>query len=178
MSQEDEKTPLKDQKALVAEQAVSDCAKLSEATYLKLSSHVTAIFDANRSDKKIQLPLRDTIDKINCNSLGPIQIIEEAVGEASSESNFNHPPCGPQRRYECCNYETCLKIAAALNWDSFTCHGCCGKTNEHLLWRAQHAIQKDKTAKAICDLPDPRNRKIENITEPFKLRLVSGKSES
>ena len=177
MSQEDEKS-LKNGNASVEEQAIGHCTS-AELTISKIPNQVTALFNANALETL--KPLSDSIVKVTSNSFGPIQIIEESLSDVSSRSsdtNLNHPPHGPQRRYDCCNYETCLKIAAALNWDSFTCHGCCGKTNEHLLWRAQYAIQKDKTAKAICDLPDPRNRKIENITEPFKLRLVSGKSES
>jgi predicted Fe-S protein YdhL (DUF1289 family) len=64
---------------------------------------------------------------------------------ASIESD--HPP---RRRYECGQYDECLKLAAALNWDSFTCRGCSGEINETLVWRARQSTKKDSVAKAIC----------------------------
>lgn len=59
----------------------------------------------------------------------------------------------PVRRYGCANYDTCLDLAAALNWASFTCGACRGTINEQLLWRARHITRKDSIAKAICELP-------------------------
>jgi hypothetical protein len=52
----------------------------------------------------------------------------------------------PRRRYECGNYEVCLSLAASLNWESFTCRGCSGETNENLLWRARLTARKDSVA--------------------------------
>ena len=59
----------------------------------------------------------------------------------------------PRRRYDCENYETCLNLAAALNWSSFTCRGCNGKVNETMYWRAHQIQRRDSVARALCDLP-------------------------
>lgn len=90
---------------------------------------------------------------------GPFQIID-----TESISELDHPAEGPRRRYDCRNYETCLNLAAALNWDNFTCRGCSGCINESLMWRAQHQVLRDPMAKALCDLPDAKMRKIEGET--------------
>jgi hypothetical protein len=55
-----------------------------------------------------------------------------------------------ERRMECSHYEECLNLAAALDWDSFTCAGCSGKINESLLWRAGQSTKRDAVAQAIC----------------------------
>ena len=73
---------------------------------------------------------------------GPFQIIEPETLDLPSDA--------PRRRYTCSNYETCLNMAAALNWDNFTCRGCSGELNESLLWRAQAESRKDKIVKEIC----------------------------
>ncbi len=74
-----------------------------------------------------------------------------------SADNDDDPAIGslepPVRNYGCANYDTCLDLAAALNWASFTCGSCRGTINESLMWRARHATRKDAFAKAICELP-------------------------
>lgn len=107
---------------------------------------------------------------------GPFQVIDGPILDKSTKSELDHPPEGPRRRYDCKNYETCLNLAAALNWDSFTCRGCCEEVNEKLLWRAQHEMRKDQMAKAICDLPNPRQRKIESPASPSEVKLVEEKN--
>jgi|GEM_PF-1724922 len=59
----------------------------------------------------------------------------------------------PRRRYECTHYETCLDLAATLNWNSFTCRGCSGTVDQSLLWRARTRARKDTVAQVLCDLP-------------------------
>ncbi|MEY4668416.1 MAG: hypothetical protein RL518_1115 [Pseudomonadota bacterium] len=59
----------------------------------------------------------------------------------------------PRRRYECESYETCLSLAASLNWESFTCRGCCGQPNENLLWRARVSARKDSVAARLLQAP-------------------------
>jgi hypothetical protein len=56
----------------------------------------------------------------------------------------------PVRKLDCSHYETCLELAAALNWESFTCAQCKGEINESLRWRAGQSTRKDAVAKAIC----------------------------
>lgn len=80
---------------------------------------------------------------------GPFQIIDSHAA-APSES----PAIPPRRRYECVNYETCLNLAAALNWDNFTCRGCSGEVDESLLWRARQAFKRDAIVKALCEVPE------------------------
>ncbi|MFN8390666.1 MAG: hypothetical protein U0136_10285 [Bdellovibrionota bacterium] len=60
----------------------------------------------------------------------------------------------PERSYDCKNYETCLSLAAALNWSSFTCTGCSGCVNEQLLWRAHHSVRNNPSLSTLCDLPN------------------------
>jgi hypothetical protein len=59
----------------------------------------------------------------------------------------------PRRRYDCEMYETCLGLAASLNWESFTCRGCCGQPNENLLWRARVSARKDSVAARLLKAP-------------------------
>lgn len=96
---------------------------------------------------------------------GPFQIIEsEGCGLVDA------PMTPPRRRYSCAHYATCLDLAAALNWDNFTCRGCCGEVEESLYWRAHQASKKDNVARSICDLPDIKYVASEaNPPEPLKL---------
>jgi hypothetical protein len=55
-----------------------------------------------------------------------------------------------ERRLECNHYEECLNLAAALDWDSFTCTRCNGKIDETLLWRAGQKTKRDALTEAIC----------------------------
>lgn len=74
---------------------------------------------------------------------GPFQIIENEPSDA--------PTNAPRRRYTCSNYCTCLDIAAALNWDNYTCRGCSGEIDESLRWRARQIAKKDKIVQFICN---------------------------
>lgn len=58
----------------------------------------------------------------------------------------------PLRNQDCPNYSTCLDLAAALNWESFTCAGCDGTVNSSLYWLAGHN-RRDPVVEALCDLP-------------------------
>lgn len=57
------------------------------------------------------------------------------------------------RDFDCPNYTVCLGTAAALNWDSFSCFGCCGQVDHQLLWRAHHNVRRDEVLADICRLP-------------------------
>ena len=81
---------------------------------------------------------------------GPFQIIED-----DGNGNVDCPTIPPRRRYSCTHYQTCLNLAAALNWDNFTCRGCSGEMSESLVWRARLQQKKDILAGKICDLPHP-----------------------
>lgn len=82
---------------------------------------------------------------------GPFQIIEsDGCGDVDA------PIAPPRRRYGCQHYTTCLELAAALNWDSFTCRGCSEEIDEALLWRARQARKKDAVARSICPTPEIR----------------------
>ena len=86
---------------------------------------------------------------MNIGKPGPFQIIE-----SEGHGDLDNPINAPRRRYDCINYETCLVIAAGLNWDSFTCRGCSGEYQDPLYWRARQEINKDSVVKKICELPD------------------------
>ena len=55
-----------------------------------------------------------------------------------------------KRNHDCNNYNRCLNIAAALNWDDFTCSNCIGKIHPNLIWQARQARRSDQVAKRIC----------------------------
>ena len=59
------------------------------------------------------------------------------------------------RNYDCSNYATCLGVAAALDWSSFSCYGCSGRADSRLLWRAHSALKKNKDLCSVCNLPKP-----------------------
>lgn len=79
---------------------------------------------------------------------GPFQVIDTCTHEGTIR-----PEEAPKRKFTCTNYETCLNVAAALNWDNFTCRGCEGEINQHLLWQARVAQRMDNIAKKVCELP-------------------------
>ena len=67
------------------------------------------------------------------------------------------------RNYTCENYPTCLDLAAALNWENFTCRDCCGEYNKALSWRALHAQKTDGVAQRICKIPEPSDTKKDEV---------------
>lgn len=80
---------------------------------------------------------------------GPFQIIEnDGIG------CVDLPISAPRRRHSCQNYQSCLDLACALNWDSFTCRGCSGSIDQSLLWQGHQAKRKDSVAKRLCDIPE------------------------
>ena len=62
----------------------------------------------------------------------------------------------PSRDQKCKNYETCLNLAASLDWDGFDCTNCNKKINEQLIWRAQSVQRKDTLTKKIFPIPKIR----------------------
>ncbi|HMO02571.1 MAG TPA: hypothetical protein PKD37_03865 [Oligoflexia bacterium] len=84
---------------------------------------------------------------MNIGKPGPFQVIHSVADQ-------DVPSDPPKRRYDCAFYELCLNVAAALNWDSFTCRGCSGTFDEQLLWRAHQASKNDGVVGKLCDLPE------------------------
>ena len=91
---------------------------------------------------------------------GPFQIVE-----SGGCGIVDAPVAPPRRRYDCPNYESCLNLAAALNWDNFTCRGCNGEIDETLCWRAHQAQKKDVIVRTLCDLPDLKFHRVESPVE-------------
>ncbi len=79
-------------------------------------------------------------------------LLLQETGE-NEESPENTSPIILHREFFCSHYDCCLSIAAALNWDSFSCQGCCGEVNEQLLWRAHQQARRDKVVDSLCQLP-------------------------
>ncbi|MEZ4753651.1 MAG: hypothetical protein R3A13_04995 [Bdellovibrionota bacterium] len=77
---------------------------------------------------------------------GPFPVIE-IDGSGTVES----PISPPRRDYTCPNYSTCLELACALNWDSFTCRGCSKDIDSTLVWQAQSSKRKDQVAQQLCE---------------------------
>jgi predicted Fe-S protein YdhL (DUF1289 family) len=90
----------------------------------------------------------------NIGTPGPFEVKLDPLRDRIQEAHPSlHPDETPRRRYDCANYDCCLELAAALNWDSFTCRGCDGSANDTLLWRARQSARKDSVAKLLCKLP-------------------------
>ena len=85
---------------------------------------------------------------------GPFEVVEDQSSAAdASGSVLDDSAAEPiLRLHDCAHYETCLDLAASLNWNSFTCNRCSGEVNNALLWRAHQHQRKDSVAKALCDL--------------------------
>jgi len=77
--------------------------------------------------------------------VGPFRVNHRASDKAEG---------APLRHYGCVNYNVCLNLAAALNWEGFTCRGCCGQVSEALCWQAHQAQKKDAIASRLCDIPE------------------------
>ena len=79
---------------------------------------------------------------------GPHQVFDSDLPRLA-EGATGSPP----RYYGCCNYSTCLNVAAALNWDNFSCCGCSAEVDQALFWQARQAQKKDAVAKRLCSIP-------------------------
>ena len=77
----------------------------------------------------------------------------ESGGDSDDDLEMSFPTLEPpERQYDCKHYETCLDLAASLNWVSFSCKGCVGEVNRALYWRAHQVQRKDSVARALCEL--------------------------
>ncbi|MGA1191040.1 MAG: hypothetical protein ACO3XO_02025 [Bdellovibrionota bacterium] len=85
---------------------------------------------------------------------GPFQFQPESetpLSNAQHEEAFPADPLTPLvRSYDCKHYDCCLELAAALNWENFTCSGCGGDINQHLVWKANLAKREDEVANRLC----------------------------
>lgn len=101
-------------------------------------------FELKSADSSAKTPLR-------------ISFSRDASRQDAFANDDDDPAIGsmepPVRNYGCSNYDTCLDLAAALNWASFTCGACKGAINQQLMWRARHMTRRDSVAKALCELP-------------------------
>ncbi len=75
-------------------------------------------------------------------------------GRSPNAMSSDVPADAPFRRYDCQNYGVCLDVAAALDWENFTCSNCNGQVDQRLLWRARNALKKDAVAQRCCHLPE------------------------
>jgi hypothetical protein len=80
---------------------------------------------------------------------GPFAILEEkGDGEVSA------PVFPALRHYDCPNYETCLSIAIAQDWDNFGCNGCVGTPRDSLIWKSHVANRRNKVNETLSKLPE------------------------
>ena len=88
------------------------------------------------------------------NSSVPGKVIQDQHQLGDDDLDSDTPLAEPPLRiYECNNYETCLDLAASLNWENFTCKGCDRNINKNLFWLARQNQRKDGVARALCQLP-------------------------
>jgi len=85
---------------------------------------------------------------------GPFQLHPESETRLSNDQHeevCSTDPLTPLvRSYDCKHYDCCLELAAALNWENFTCSGCGGDINQHLVWKANLAKREDDVANRLC----------------------------
>ena len=79
---------------------------------------------------------------------GPFQVL-------AKDSNLLADGEGPDRNFACKNYNSCLSLAAALNWESFSCGGCTGTIDETIRWRAKGVSKRDSALRQLCIIPNP-----------------------
>jgi hypothetical protein len=79
--------------------------------------------------------------------MGPFEVVTSALNDDSSADTV-------VRNLDCKNYCTCLNVAVALNWESFTCAGCNGDINQSLNWRAGQSALRDSVTRALCPKPN------------------------
>jgi hypothetical protein len=103
---------------------------------------------------------------MNAKKYGPFEL-KESEGDFCPDDEF--------RDYDCDCYQTCLGVAAGLNWDDFSCNGCCGQVNESLLWQVRQAQRKDGLIKKLCAVPGATCFESDDTAESGvpSLRLVS-----
>lgn len=101
----------------------------------------------NSSSNVLQLPQR------NGSAGSPASRAEQI--QSAPILNPEHLLQAPPRMFDCANYNTCLGLAAALNWNSFSCEGCSGKVNSQLLWKAHSSLRNDKALSRLLGLPPP-----------------------
>ena len=67
---------------------------------------------------------------------GPFQIIIDV------EDNWPFTKSGfSERIHSCIYYQTCLEIAATLDWDDFSCRNCTGSINQAILVQAEERVK-------------------------------------
>lgn len=103
---------------------------------------------------------------------GPFQVIE-----GDGQGTVERPIPAPKRKYCCQNYTVCLDLAAALNWDSFTCRGCCGEVDNSLLWRAHLARKRDSIVETLCSIPEIPLHQIPTHTSSSSCNSCAASSE-
>jgi hypothetical protein len=92
----------------------------------------------------------DELKKNVLESMGPFEVPCTPLSESGDCVSTSNPERELVRELDCKNYTTCLNLAAALNWESFTCEGCQGEINQSLTWRASQGAIRDKIVKFFC----------------------------
>jgi len=74
----------------------------------------------------------------------PLRVLKSAEDPELEDEMESVSIPNPVRHFDCENYETCLSLTAALNWQSFTCAGCDGTVDPVLLKKAERALHADR----------------------------------
>ena len=62
------------------------------------------------------------------------------------------------RCYDCKNYDLCLNLAAALDWQGFCCTGCDKTVDQKLISQALNIKKHDQVVRELCtELEDGLN---------------------
>lgn len=60
------------------------------------------------------------------------------------------------RCYDCKNYDLCLNLAAALDWDGFCCTNCDKSVDQKLVWQALKIKKADRVVEELCSELDEK----------------------
>ena len=92
----------------------------------------------------------DEIKRTELTRMGPFEVPDASAADTGERFSASDPERELVRELDCQNYTTCLNLAAALNWESFTCEGCQGEINQSFTWRAGQSAIRDKVVKFMC----------------------------
>ena len=145
-------TPVTCQRSLVAPSHLPPLQ--SNVIHIPRKTQQRAQHETLRESSSVHTPEWASHSNQERKSYGPFEVREET--EDCPEGNTALNTGTPRtilpffRSYDCKRYESCLELAAALNWESFTCSGCIGETNQHLVWKANLAKRQDRIAACLC----------------------------
>lgn len=144
-------SPLRSQETIAADSEASSSAIPDAASDSSSELHNLGPFPVKL--RHPSLPKSSTVrtnpNRINANgNTQELRPVNRELSLVVSRDNVHEPI----RKFDCSNYETCLGIAAVLNWESFTCARCQGKVNRSMLTQVESRVKKDDSLRALISI--------------------------